>query len=696
MPAGYAVWGVDIGQTALRAMKLRAVSDEQVELLAYDVVEHPKILSQPDAEPDELIRQAIEKFVSRNDLQGDKFVIGVPGQQTFARFTKLPPVDAKKIPDLVRYEAMQQIPFDIEDVVWDFQVFTHPDSPDVEVGIFAMRKDLVRKHMDAFSAFKITPLAVQTTPSALYNFCRFDRRAVSQDNKATVVVNVGAQNTDLIIAEARSTWTRNIPLGGNSFTEALVKSFKLSFAKAENLKRTAATSKYARQIFQAMRPVFAELVAELQRSLGFYSSTHREVELTQVLACGNAFRLPGLQKYLENNLSIGGGVEKLDQFESLTPGGAVNMQEFSEHALSFGVAYGLALQGLNLATIRANLLPPELARIALWNKKRPAFIAAAACIGLAAACPWLRITMDNSALASNAQYGNQAKSVIQEARRYRSEFQSTQTNTSEKQKNIENLLSLQATKPLIPRIISLVHDSLPPLPAELAQADSPAEFKKLIEEKPGQYARASRPQIYVDSVTIVPSTDIENYVPSGVDALGSGSSGTGRRSSGRGGAELLDAPATDVVETNETLTGEVTGFYVRIVGRSTFGGANPPEANRLFTQTFLPTLRQRGLEPGLGFHMLPEDPKQSDRSNPALLALSPYYTGAPGDQFSGLWREEPAGGPRTVPGSAPPTEATVRLPDPVTGESMEHDWKFEIGFKLKLGDAPAAEQPASE
>ena len=58
--------------------------------------------------------------------------------------------DAKKIHDLVRYEASQQIPFDIDDVVWDYQILTSEGSPDVEVGIFAIRKDLIRKHLGDF------------------------------------------------------------------------------------------------------------------------------------------------------------------------------------------------------------------------------------------------------------------------------------------------------------------------------------------------------------------------------------------------------------------------------------------------------------------------------------------------------------------------------------------------------------------
>ena len=115
------VWGIEIGQCALKAVKLRPADDGMVELAAFDLIEHPKILSQPDAEPEELIKAAVEKFISRNEWQKDQFVIGVPGQQIFARFCKLPPVDPKKIPEIVKFEAGQQIPFDINDVVWDYQ-----------------------------------------------------------------------------------------------------------------------------------------------------------------------------------------------------------------------------------------------------------------------------------------------------------------------------------------------------------------------------------------------------------------------------------------------------------------------------------------------------------------------------------------------------------------------------------------------
>ena len=73
MATGNAVWGVEVGQCALKAVKLRPAEEGKVELAAFDLIEHAKILSQPDADPDELIHAALEKFASRNDWQNDAF-----------------------------------------------------------------------------------------------------------------------------------------------------------------------------------------------------------------------------------------------------------------------------------------------------------------------------------------------------------------------------------------------------------------------------------------------------------------------------------------------------------------------------------------------------------------------------------------------------------------------------------------------
>jgi type IV pilus assembly protein PilM len=401
------VWGIDIGQCALKALKLRDV-DGEVQVEAFEVIEHEQILSEPDANRADLIRNALELFLSRNNVSKCSVSVAVPGQSSFTRFVKLPPVETKKIPDIVRFEAEQQIPFPINDVIWRWQTFQAPDSPDVEVGIFAMKKADISAVLDHFTGVDMPIDFVQMAPLALYNFMTFDRQLA--EDGATLLMDVGAEKTDLVVADGPRIWTRTIQIGGNNFTEALAKSFSLSFSKAEKLKRTAASSKYARQIFQAMRPVFADLQQETQRSIGYYTSLHRDTRFKRLLGLGNGFRLPGLQKFLEQNLNT--AVTRVDSFNELKAGTVGDTPVFTENVPSLAVAYGLAVQGLELSAVGTNLLPAEIARKRLWADKRPWFAASAALLLGAVAVPAYREYADKSAMESSAALA-EAKGTVQ-------------------------------------------------------------------------------------------------------------------------------------------------------------------------------------------------------------------------------------------------------------------------------------------
>src|SRR3954452_9183623 len=172
------VWGIDLGQCALKAIRME-MKDGQGVATAFDYIEHPKILSQPDADPDQLSREALEQFLSRNSLRGDTVIISVPGQSGLARFVKLPPVEEKKINDIVRFEAKQQIPFPLEEVVWDYQklgsgAVTDGFALETEIGLFAMKRDMIQRYLDQFKAVKIEVHYVQMAPLALCNFLTYD------------------------------------------------------------------------------------------------------------------------------------------------------------------------------------------------------------------------------------------------------------------------------------------------------------------------------------------------------------------------------------------------------------------------------------------------------------------------------------------------------------------------------------------
>ena len=461
MAAPKTVWGIDIGQCALKTLKLRSL-DGQLQVEAFDIIEHPKILSQPDADRRQLVRNALEQFLARNNVVGSTVVVAVPGQSSFTRFVKLPPVDPSqtgKIERIIGYEAEQQIPFPIGDVIWRWQMFRDPEGPDVEVGIFAMKRADVSDILDHFSQVSLNVDVVQMAPLALYNFMKFDEQAATDG--ATLLADVGADKTDLVVADGPRIWTRTIQIGGNNFTESLVRAFKLSFAKAEKLKRTAATSKYARQIFQAMRPVFADLVQEIQRSIGYYTSLHRETRFKRLLGLGNGFRLPGLQKFLEQNLNI--PVVRIDSYNKLSPSPTVSAPTFTENVLSFAVAYGLALQGLDLTAISTNLLPSEIARRRVWGRKKPWWAAAAAMILVGLAGMVYGSYRDLSTLASDT--GNQGKfaeanAILQHYEGIKRDYQRWRIQGDDELEQIKGHLRLYGYRNFWPTAQALIFKSI--------------------------------------------------------------------------------------------------------------------------------------------------------------------------------------------------------------------------------------------
>ena len=391
MARGNAVWGIDIGQSALKALRCTLDSDgKTVHADAFDFIEYPQILSQPDADPEALVRDALKEFLSRNSVRGDKVAISVSGQSGLARFIKLPPVEKKKVPDIVRYEAKQQIPFDLEDVIWSYQPMPgcdQPDSLEMEVGLFAMKREHVFRAIKPLDEADVELDIIQLTPIAIYNAVTHGVMSDLPDiadydpeepPSWIVVLSMGTESTDLVLTNGFRVWQRSIPLGGNHFTKQLTKEMKLTFAKAEQLKRNAREAENAKEVFQAMRSVFNDLVTEVQRSLGYFRSIERTADVTRIVALGNTIKLPGLQQYLSKNLQL--PVDRVSSFEHLEGAEVVSAPAFEENVPSFAVSYGLALQGLGLGRLATNLVPRELVVARIIRRKKPWVLAACAVV----------------------------------------------------------------------------------------------------------------------------------------------------------------------------------------------------------------------------------------------------------------------------------------------------------------------------
>ncbi len=383
------VWGIDIGNTSLKAIRCRRSSElGKIEAIGFDFIEHSKIMSQPGAEPGEILAETLKEFLNRNSLRGDRIAISVSGQNTISRFLKLPPVDVKKVSDIIRYEAKQWLPFDLQDVVWDYQTIGKGlvESGiilDSEIGMFAMKRDITMRTLAPYIAAGINIDCIQSSPIAAFNFVAFDQLGIETTESdgtpdQTIVLCVGTDATDVIITNGINIWTRSIPIGGNLFTKAMTKGLKLTFTKAEYLKRNASAAQDPKAVFQAMRPVFNDMLSEVHRSLEYYSSLNRRAKFSKVLALGNAFKMPGLRQFLAQNL--GYEVVRPTAFTRLTGSEVVNAPVFKDNLGSFSVAYGLATQLLGKSVLKTNLIPKDLVLERLIRKKKPWVLAAAASV----------------------------------------------------------------------------------------------------------------------------------------------------------------------------------------------------------------------------------------------------------------------------------------------------------------------------
>ncbi|MBM4025922.1 MAG: type IV pilus assembly protein PilM [Planctomycetes bacterium] len=506
--ASDAVWAIDLGNNSLKALHLVAVG-EAVQVIGFDHIPHGKILTSgvSAAEREELIAITLRQFVQRNDVGFDPVIISVSSQNSFARFVTLPPVEAKRLPEIVKFEAAQQIPFDMSEIQWDWQLMSDPDSPEKKVGLFAIKNEIVNAALESFEREELPVSFVQMAPMALYNYLLFDRPDLANsDKRATVIVNIGAESTDLVVCTASGVWQRCITTGGNAFTNAIAETFKLSFEKAEKLKRTAPVSKYARQIFQAMRPVFTDWSGEVQRSLGFYTSSNPDVKITRVIAMGGGTKLRGLVKYLSQTLQL--PVEKPDAFQRLAVAPGVSTAKFHENVSDFGVVYGLGLQGLGMARIESNLLPSSIARSQAWAGKMKYFIGAAVMLLVVSLACLGRVGLDHASYAKGSDTRAKITRVVSEAKRATASLGGVQDREGTYKERMKKSFEWFRYREVVPQLHEIIVSALPGARTNPERKDLYEAFARGDVAQVKQTPRPDRKQLFLTTLAIFYSDDL--------------------------------------------------------------------------------------------------------------------------------------------------------------------------------------------
>ncbi len=365
-------FGVDIGFSSVKLAEFKKVGDS-IRLVNAKLIElNVDPTSLEAGKKDFLIKQVIDKLFSEVGATTGSVAISISGQAVFIRFVRLPKVAKRKVEQIVRYEAQLQVPFPINEVIWDYQIFDQPGIPEMEVTLVAVKKDIIEASLINFKNSKYDIEFIDVIPFVVYNLANY------VDNyEGKIILDIGAKITNIIIVDKTKVWTRSILIAGDEITKAIANALEMNFPEAEALKKKEGIiiideidksfSDNAEEISGAVTPVLIDILTDITKTIGYYKSQFGDTKVfNEILLTGGSSQLRNIDKFFKNNLDI--KVSKLNILDRFKKNIDCNVGDsFNER---FVVAVGLGLRHLAKTSVNINLLPKDMIRSLALYKMR--------------------------------------------------------------------------------------------------------------------------------------------------------------------------------------------------------------------------------------------------------------------------------------------------------------------------------------
>ncbi len=345
-----------------------------------------------DADRSAVITATLRQMLREYGVRGGRAVIAVAGQSVFTRFVKLPAATPENIERMVGFEAQQNVPFPMSEVVWGYQLIGGAsEKGEFEVVLVAIKSDIIEALAKAVDAAGLHVELVDVSSLALYNAVRYNYEV---EDGCMLVVDIGAKTTNLIFIEKEKIFTRAMQIGGNAITQEIMREFedkRLTFAQAEELKRKKGfvglggayeepEDPLTARLCKVIRNVMTRIHADVTRSVIFYRTQQGGRQPTKLLLTGGSAALPYADHFFNEKLQI--PVEFFNPFRNIELAPNLDRDALAAQAGGYGGAVGL---GLRLAAgecpIEVNLLPPYVIERREFNRKKIYF--AGCTVGLA-------------------------------------------------------------------------------------------------------------------------------------------------------------------------------------------------------------------------------------------------------------------------------------------------------------------------
>ena len=325
---------------------------------------------------------AIHSIMREKGIKIAPLMLSLSGQMVFPRFAKFPASSPDRLEELVRYEVEQNVPFPIDEIVSDHQFLGQTPEGEEAAMIVAAKLEQVTAVTDAVRDAGLKPTIVDVSPMAIYNALLASYPGLDGCN---VVLDIGSKTTNLILIEGAKIYNRSIPVAGNTITKDIAQAFGCTIEEAEELKIDRGyvslggvvedEDEISDRVSKVIRTVLTRLHAEISRSINFYRSQQGGSAPSRLFLTGGSARLPQIDEFFADTLQIEIGY--LDPFQRIAIGPKVDRAAFEGDVFSLAESAGLALRATDLATMKIDLMPPELIREAQAMKRIPFFVVGA-------------------------------------------------------------------------------------------------------------------------------------------------------------------------------------------------------------------------------------------------------------------------------------------------------------------------------
>src|SRR6185369_12333474 len=286
-----------------------------------------------DSSREKAVLKALQETLAERGFKSRNVNVCAPGFQVFSKFVKLPPVDAAKVTQIIQYEAQQNVPFPLAEVVWDYQILGSAASGELEVLLVAVKSEIVEGLFRVAAEAKLRLNLCDASPAALCNAFRYNYGDLED---CTMLLDIGAKTSTLLFFEKGKVFSRSINLGANTITQDFANEGKLKFEVAEQIKvaegfvslggayeepenpNQAAISKIARQFM-------TKLHIQVNQTMQFYRGQQGGSTPVRLFLSGGASIMPYTAQFFAEKLNV--PVEYFNPFRNVQIDPAVNLED---------------------------------------------------------------------------------------------------------------------------------------------------------------------------------------------------------------------------------------------------------------------------------------------------------------------------------------------------------------------------------